>query len=342
MRAAFLTGPRTLELRETDLPAAGDDQVLVRVVGCGICGSDLHGWTHPELTIVAGDGPVPGFSGHEIVAEPIDAPGSLVALEPNRLTACGECATCVVGAAWFCRTRTPTPSFGFAEQLVVPVSSMFRIPASVRPVTATLVEPLACAVHTVRASSTARSAGRIDGAKVAVLGSGVTGLLTIAAATRLGASEVVATARHPHQADAARRMGAAEVLVPGGEDTEKKLRAFRPEFVVEAVGGKADTLSLAMKVAAPRGEVAVFGLFDEPQSVNLRRATYKELRLFFPVTYSVTDGVHDFEVAIDILADSGLDFDPLISHTFPLDEVDEAFRTAANKRSGALRVVVTP
>ena len=342
MRAAFLTGTRALEVRGTELPAVGDGQVMVRVVGCGICGSDLHGWNHPELTIVAGDGPLPGFSGHEIVAEPIDAPGALVAIEPNRLTACGACEVCEEGAAWFCRDRTAISSFGFAEQLIVPADSMFRLPGSVQPATATLVEPLACAIHTFRFSSTARLTGRLDGIRVAVLGSGVTGLLSIAAAVHLGASEVVATARHPHQAAAARRMGAADVLVAGGDETEKKLRAFHPEFVVEAVGGAADTLGLAMKAAAPRSEIAVFGLFDEPQSLDARRATYKELRFFFPVTYSVLDGVHDFEIAIDMLANSDLDFDSLITHTFPLSRVDEAFRTAANKQSGALRVVVEP
>ena len=342
VRAAYLTGPRHFELRDTDLPPLAEDQALVRVIGCGVCGSDLHGWKQPELTIVPGNGPMPGFSGHEIVAEPIDAPGSLVAVEPNRLTACGECDVCVRGSAWFCRKRSTLPSFGFAEQMVVPVESMFRLPARMSVSAATLVEPLSCAVHTMRFSHTSGATGRIDGARVAVLGAGVTGLLVVAAARYLGASDVVITARHPHQAAAARLVGATDVLVAGGESTEQALRAFRPGLVVEAVGGTANTLATALKVVAVQGEVAVFGLFDGSQRLDARRASHKELRLFFPVTYGVLDGVHDFEVAIDMLADAEMPFDSLISHQFPLRLIGDAFETAANKESGALRVVVAP
>ena len=342
MKSAFLTGAREFSVRETELRSLGDDEVLVRVVGCGICGSDLHGWSDPELTIVAGDGPLPGFSGHEIVAEPIDAPGSLVVVEPNRLTACGECDVCVGGAAWFCRNRAPLPAFGFSEQMVVPASALFRLPDGADELPATLVEPLACAVHTIRFSHSADDSGRIDGAKVAVLGSGVTGILMVAAARHLGAEEVVVTARHPHQGQAAEQMGAGVALIAGGEETEQALRAYRPDLVVEAVGGRADTLATAIKVVAPKGEVAAFGLFDQPQTLDLRRAAYKELRFFFPITYAVRNGVHDFEIAIEMLTGSDGSLGSLITHEFPLDRINEAFVTASDKRSGALRVVVTP
>lgn len=342
MRAAVLTGSRQLEVRDIDLPEVPDGHALVRVVGCGVCGSDLHGWNHPELTIVAGDGPLPGFSGHEIVAEPVESPGELVVIEPNRLSACGRCATCLDGAAWFCRDRSSVPSFGFAEQLIVPVASMFPVPEAVSAPTATLVEPLACAIHTVRFSAMADADGRIDGARVAILGAGVTGLLTVAAARHLGAAEVTITARHPHQAAAAAQLGATTVLDAGDADTTASLQAARPTLVIEAVGGRADTLGLAMRIAAPRGEVAVFGLFDGPQSLDVRRASYKELRFFFPITYAVMGGRHDFDVAIALLEQSGGGFDSLVTHTYPLDDIGTAFDTAAAKTSGALRVVVTP
>lgn len=333
MRAARLAGPQRLELVEVALPAPGPDEVVLEVEACGVCGSNLHEWRHPELSIDPAGAGAPGAVGHEIAAS-VD--GDLVVVEPNLATACGNCGACADGAAWFCRTRRRLPAWGFAERMVVPSRAIFRVSAGLGPAVASLVEPLACGVHAVRHSwSAARSGGRIDGLRVGVVGAGVTGLLAAAAARHLGAAAVAVVARHPHQAAAAAALG-AEVL-----DAEQ-LRRFRPSLVIEAVGGSADTLPLAIGAAASRGEVAVLGLFDEAQRVDARRAVYRELRLWFPATYAELDGVHDYAVALDLLARPDLPWESLVTHRYPLSEVAEAFTTAAAKREGVLRVVVVP
>ncbi|MCP3975439.1 MAG: zinc-binding dehydrogenase [bacterium] len=344
MKAAFLRGPRQLEIEEIELPDAGN-QVEVTVLACGICGSDLHGWEHPELSVGIKGGPAPGFTGHEIAVtytDPKTGAKTLATIEPNRLTACGSCEACRGRSAWFCRNRSGLEAFGYAEAMVVPPWSLFPLPAGTNPVLATLVEPLACAVHTIRSSHSARNDGRIDGLSVAVLGAGVTGILTAAAARYLGATEVTVTARHPHQADQALQMGANTVLEADDDDTLASLREVQPHLVVECVGGTAPTLALALRAVTAGGEVAAFGLFDEPQQIDTRRASMKELRMFFPITYGTIDGVHDFEVAIEMLTTTDLPFGSLVTHEFPLDDISAAFEAAADKRSGALRVVVKP
>ncbi|MCP3976083.1 MAG: zinc-binding dehydrogenase, partial [bacterium] len=177
---------------------------------------------------------------------------------------------------------------------------------------------------------------------VAVLGAGVTGILTAAAARYLGATDVTVTARHPHQGDKALQMGANRVLPADDDDTLASLREERPDLVVECVGGAAPTLSLALRAVRAGGEVAAFGLFDEPQEINTRLASMKELRMFFPITYGTIDGVHDFEVAIDMLTKADLPFGSLVTHEFALNDITEAFTKASDKKSGALRVVVKP
>jgi threonine dehydrogenase-like Zn-dependent dehydrogenase len=175
-----------------------------------------------------------------------------------------------------------------------------------------------------------------------VLGGGVAGLLAAVAARHHGASHVTVVARYGHQSTAAESIEADLVVAADDDRLIDLLRDSRPELVIEAVGGSAETVDLALRVVAPAGEVAVLGLFDQPQVFDARRAVFREIRLFFPVTYSVTDGVHDFEVALEIVAPRAEMLERLISHRFDLDDIDMAFRTAADKTSGALRVVVRP
>lgn len=347
-RAAFLVGPERFDVADVQLPPLAAGQALIDVAACGVCASNVHSWRHPELVIAHPDDAA-GAVGHEVagrvtaVAEDVAAapvPGALVCVEPNLATACGACAACAAGTAWFCRDRSRIATWGFAQRMVLPARALFAVPEGVSAEVATLTEPLACGVHAVRASWTAAQRGRrLDGVRVAVVGAGVTGLLAVAAARHLGAEAVVAMARYPHQAAQAEALGADEVV---SADDGDRLRALRPQLVVEAVGGRADTLRLAARVVAPAGEVAVLGLFDEPQPVDTRKAVFRELRVFFPVTYAVIDGVHDFDVALQILAAAPERFAALISHRFPLDRIADAFTTAADKHSGSLRVLVLP
>ncbi len=83
-------------------------------------------------------------------------------------------------------------------------------------------------------------------------------------------------------------------------------------------------------------------MFDQPQRIDARRAVFRELKISFPVTYRVQGGVHDFAIALDVLAGDPGRFAALITHREPLDRVGDAFRTAADKTTGTLRVVVAP
>ena len=350
MRAAVSVGARRLQVAEVDAPRPGPGHLAIDVRACGICGSNLHEWRAPERSIAPGGVVVPGVAGHELVGTVatlgagVDgpAPGTRVVVEPNLAQACGTCPACRDGTAWFCRDRTPLPVWGFAERVVVRAPAAFPVPAVVPDAVATLVEPLACGVHGLRGTERVLSRGSLDGATVAVVGAGVAGLLVLLAAGHLGAGRRVAVARHRHQARAADALGAHVVLDAGDTDLTEQLRAQRPDVVVEAVGGNAATFDLAVRAVVPGGEVVVLGLFHEPQSLDVRRAVLRELRLSFPVTYGVRDGVHDVDVALEALAAGGPAVGALVSHRFGLDDVDAAFARADDKSDDVLRVVVEP
>jgi (R,R)-butanediol dehydrogenase / meso-butanediol dehydrogenase / diacetyl reductase len=345
MRAAFIPSAEHLDVADATLRDRAGDEAVIAVAACGICGSNLHEWRHPDQGITSEI--LPGAGGHELSGRVLvaaddgsgPAVGERVTVEPNRVRGCGACTACRSGSAWFCPAPRVVGGWGFAERMVVPTAALFAVPDVVSDEAATLTEPLACGVHALRSSHLAATAG-IDGARVAVIGAGVAGLLTVAAARHLGAAAVAAVARHPHQAAAAAAVGADDVIAARDDDVADQLKRVGADLVVEAVGGSGETIDLAMRGVVAQGEVAVLGLFDTSPVLNTRRASFRELRLSFPLTYGVRDGVHDFEIALDILA--AADFDHLITHRFPLAEVGAAFAFAADKSVGALRVVVTP
>lgn len=337
--------PGRLELGEAELPPVGDGDVLVRVEACGICATNLHGWRRAP----AGPSGLPGAHGHEVAGtvERVGAgvrgvrPGDRVCLDPAAACGCGRCPACAAGDPMRCRAQALLPVWGLAEALVAPERGVVAVDPGLDPAVASLAEPLASAVHGLRHAHAAGATGRVDGADVAVLGAGALGLLALAAARHLGAAEVTAVARHPHQARAAATLGAHRVLAADATGLAEELRRLRAPLVVEATGGAAPTLELALGAVDRGGEVVVLGLFDGPRAIDVNAAVMRNVRVFFAAAYAARDGVTDVEIAVQ-----ALEADPLlaglVTHRMPLDGPEAAMRLAARRQDGVVRVVVTP
>jgi threonine dehydrogenase-like Zn-dependent dehydrogenase len=342
MRAAVASAGPAIEVRELPRPDPGPDEVRVAVRACGICGSDIH---------LFGAGAFrPGHTpGHEM-AGVVDAlgpgvrgpaPGTPVAVEPFR--ACGRCAACRRGFDPLCREARLLgvhAAGGLAEYVVAPAARLFAAPAPLPPPVLALAEPLAVAVHGLRRGGLER------GQRVLVLGAGSVGLLTLFAARALGAGEVVATARYPHQAAQARALGAARVL-DAAEATPEALAELSREdaidLAVETVGGRADTIAHAAGAVRPGGAVVVLGVFTAPVTLDTMPLLLKELRLVWSYCYHRPPGAApDFADAVALLARDPAAAERLVSHAVPLAEIGRAFALAADRRAGALKVSVVP
>ena len=340
MQEAVVSGEKSFEVREVERPAVEPGRVLVRVRNCGICGSDLH--------FYRGEFPAaPGLRlGHEIsgeVAELGEGVSGLserqpVAIEPVEV--CRDCDLCRTGRYQLCPGRkflgTVLPG-AFAEYITVPDYTVHPLPEGVDFEVGALVEPLAVSVHGLR------QVGLSFGERVAVLGSGTIGLMALVAARAMGASDVFVTARYPHQAEAARALGASHV-VDANENALEELRAAfagrPPEVVVETVGGHADTLNEAVALAAPSGRVSVLGLFTEPKTLNAMMVVLKEIRLFGGITYGRPSARSDFEVALEIARDHAGDLKRLVTHRVALRDIEAGFVTAADKSQASIKVTV--
>lgn len=342
MRAAAVRGRGRIEVASRAVPEPGPGEVRVRVEACGICGSDLHlygqGFFPPETT-----------PGHEpagvidAIGPDTQAParGTRVAVEPIR--GCGTCPLCRAGRYAICRSSrlagVHVPG-GLAEYLVVPAANVYPVPAELDPRVAALAEPMAVVVHALH-----RVAFQPH-QRVLVLGAGSVGLLAVAAARRLGARDVWVSARHPHQAERARALGATRVLSEAEATTEALDGIGREapiDVVVETVGGQADTLRAAAAAARPGGAVSVVGVFFGQLALDPMPLLLKEITLAWSYCYG-EDPAHgaDFAEAVDVVAAARDALAPLVTHTVPLDEVARAFALAADRRAGAIKVSVTP
>jgi threonine dehydrogenase-like Zn-dependent dehydrogenase len=306
--------------------------VRLQVEACGICGSDLHFW-HGHLRRPLGTSP-----GHELVGTVVDGPADLAdlryAVSPN--VTCGVCDFCRRGRTNLCGRGGPGLGLGrdggLADLVDAPLANLAPIPDGVDAVTASLTEPLAVTVRGV-------GLARVEpDSTVLVLGAGTIGLCA-ALVARDRAREVAIAARHPHQRAAAERLG---VTVLGEDDVVEWGKAHRPDVVIESVGGTAGTLDDAIRVVGRGGRIVILGTFSAPRPVDLQRLMMKEVGLLGSFCYGSGDREAEFTTAARLTGRWQDELAALTTHQFPLDEVADAFRTADDKATGAIKVTLTP
>jgi threonine dehydrogenase-like Zn-dependent dehydrogenase len=326
MRAAVWNRDGALDVEDRPTPEPRPGWLRVRVAATGICGTDLH--------FFRGSFPSPAglIPGHE-VAGAVDAVGEGVAIQPDTpvavepLLGCGQCAQCASGHTNRCAQRTlfgVTTRGGMAEYMTIPEAGAWPVPAGLDTRDGVLAEPIAVCVRGFRLADIAA------GDRVAIIGAGSIGLICIAAAQAAGAAEVQCSARHDFQRAQAVALGAAP------------LAGYDFDVVVETVGGHSDALHEAMGRARPGGTVVVLGIYDDLVPFSAYDLSLKELRLVGSNCYSHVGGHRDFAAALDLLADRHDDLVPLVTHEFALDQVNDAFATAADKSTGSIKVLVRP
>jgi len=298
-----------------DVPEPSGEGVLVEVRSAGICGSDLHMLEHGF--------PIPGTLGHEVAG--ILRDGRAVALEP--VAPCGHCDMCLGGDYFSCRRGAGMLygvglDGGMADRILVPERCIVPLPDNVRAEDACLVEPLAVAVHGIDMLDLT------PGSRVAVIGAGAVGLAATAVLTsRL--VDVQVAARHPAQQEAAQRVGAS--LEPEGEF----------DVVVECAGNSA-ALAEAARLCRPGGIVLLLATYWEDVSLPAADVCLKSLKLYASFLYGRRGLVRDVEAAAYLLSYRPELADILITHRLPLDAAPEAFAVAADRRAGAIKVVLEP
>lgn len=309
MRAVRSTPPgvTVVDVDEPDAPGA-----VVSMRSVSICASDLAYIGMGSTRIL----------GHELAGVTDD--GTAVAIEA--IFGCAECEQCLEGRYNLCvhgpTALGVTSDGGMSEHFAAPARALVPLPAGLDVRDACLVEPTAVAMHACRLTRVGPEQ------RVAVVGGGAIGLLVVAAATARGAAEVSLEARYPHQVELGERLGATE---PSGHY----------DVVIEAAGSES-ALHRAAELAQPGGTMGVLGVFGPEVTWPQHTCFRKEIRTVPSLGYCRHGHGRDFEDAAALLASHPDLVDALVTHRFPLEDAAEAFRVAADKSSGALRVVVEP
>jgi threonine dehydrogenase-like Zn-dependent dehydrogenase len=346
--AGAKVGP--LSLRDVDVPdLPGPGWVRVRPRLAGICGSDLatidgtsSRWFEPIVSF-------PFTPGHEVVGD-LDDDRRVVVVPVLSCVARGiqpVCSACADGRINHCERLghgdlEPGLQCGFCEStgggwstaMVAHESQLVSVPDGLTDEGAVLVEPAACAVH---------AAAQVDATRVAVLGAGAIGLLTIAALRRARPGiDLLATARYPHQRALAAELGADTVVAPDELDRVVRARSGSMRFdngqlsggieaVVDCVGS-AESIAQALRITAPGGTIHAVGM-PGVTTVDLTPLWQREVALRGAYAYERSD----FDAAMSMVTE--LDLQRLVSATYPLKRYEDAIDHAASAgRRGAVKI----
>lgn len=342
MRIAELAAPHRFQLLERPIEPPGPGEVQARVRAVGICGSDMHYYAEGSI----GDIPCayPMVLGHEPTGEIVKvgagvtgwAPGDKAVLEPA--VYCYHCEYCLSGRHNVCDnikflSMPEYPGF-FRDFVNLPVSNVLPLPAPLSFEQSTLFEPLAIILHSMKFAQPQ------VGGTAAVFGCGPIGLLTVAVLKISGVRRVFAVEPVAARRELARQMGADAVIDPAAEDPSSAVVSATGKRGVDVAidcAAKPGTLNHCIRATRATGRVVLTGIPSEAQvALDLHVMRRNEIHLF-----NVRRSNHETEACLELLRERPNLFGPLVTHSRPLDRIDEAFRLVENYSDGVGKMVVT-
>ena len=352
MRAAVFEKKGSIKLREVPKPKPGVGEALIRVTLTTICGTDVH--------ILRGEYPVRSglIVGHEPVGVVEEVGPGVIGYERGdrvivgAITPCGQCRACLSGAPSQCGHMGDgyeaiggwrfgnTINGCQAEFVLVPnaQANLAKIPASLRDEDVVL-----CPDIMSTGFSASERAGVRLGDAVAVFAQGPIGLCATAGAKMSGASLVIGIDRVPARLAMAKRMGADVVLNYEEQDvvTEvKRLTGGGVDIAIEALGTQ-PTFENALRVIRPGGTLSSLGVYSGHLSLPLD-AFAAGLGDHTLVTSLCPGGKERMRRLMSIVAAKRAPFEALVTHSFSLNQIEEAYDLFAHQRDGVLKVAVRP
>lgn len=343
MKALLYTQPYTFEYTDVPDPAVGDDDVLVRVKACGICGSDVAGHTGKTGRRIP-----PLIMGHEAagIVERTGAnvtdfsPGDRICFDST--VYCNQCRACKKGMFNRCVKRrvlgVSVPEFkqdgAFAEFVAVPHWICAKLPDTMSFVQASLLEPASIGTHAANRPSISTDD------TVVVIGTGTIGLFILQAAKLRGARTTIACDTNDFRLDLARQVGADVCINPGKVNLKEAIRQKTDgqdaNVSFEAVGFS-ETFRQAISITKTGGTVVAVGNLQKETEFNLQELVSRELT--FTGSYASSG---EFRTCIDLIASGRIDVKPLISQVLPLREGKAAFKRLLEGKENLLKIVLEP
>jgi threonine 3-dehydrogenase len=322
-----------LWLGEVDVPRIGINDVLIKVLRTGICGTDLHIYRWDEWaqqTI-----PVPMTIGHEFVGRIVETgsnvldffPGDLVSGEGH--VVCGRCRNCLAGRRHLCAhtlgVGVNRPG-AFAEYIALPMTNIWRHHESVPLDIASIFDPFGNAVHTALSFP-------VLGEDVLVTGAGPIGIMAAAVARHAGARYTVITDVNPYRLDLARKLGvtlAVDVRETSLRDVQTRLGMTEGFDVGLEMSGNPAAFRDMIANMSHGARIAMLGIPSQEMSIDWHTVIFNMLTI---------KGIYGREMyetwyKMTVMLQSGLDITPVITHRFPYAEFEKGFEAMLSGNSG--------
>lgn len=327
-----------LWLEDVPLPTIGINDVLIRVLRTGICGTDLHIWkwdAWAQKTI-----PVPLIVGHEFVGKIVEVGANVHDFHVGEIVSgeghvvCGHCRNCLAGRRHLCKD---TKGIGvnrpgaFAEYLALPYTNVWVHDPSIPRDVQAIFDPFGNAVHTALSFD-------LLGEDVLVTGAGPIGCMAAAVARHAGARHVVITDVNPYRLELARQLGATCIVDVRKEklpDVQKKLGMKEGFDIGLEMSGNEQAFRDMLANMAHGGKIAILGIPEKEMAIDWNIVIFNMLTL---------KGIYGREMyetwyKMTVMLQSGLDIRPIITHRFPYTDFQKGFDAMRDGNCG--KVILT-
>lgn len=339
MKAAVYYGKHDLRVEDFPLRELEENEVLVQVKYCGVCGTDVHIFNgdggsfevHPPL--------IPGHEYSGVVAKVGSAVktvkvGDRVSGDPNDM--CGECYYCKNGMQHFCTNNIgigTTDNGAFAEYVITHEKQLYKFSENLSFMEAAMAEPISCCLNGIDLCHIKM------GSTVLVIGGGPIGMIMMQLAKRAGAAKLIMSEPVEEKRELAMKLGATKTIDPIHEDVAEVLKDYcqNVDVVIECVGN-IHTQEQAVKLAGKKATVMFFGLAAPEDSFPLKPDDVFKKEL--TITSSFINP-YTYERAMQVLESKALDLESLITNVVSLDEIVDVFTKPEYRRTGKVMIKIS-
>ena len=322
-----------LWLKDVPEPEMGINDVKIRVLFTGICGTDLHiydwdAWASATI-------PVGLVVGHEFVGEVVEVGSNVLDCHPGQLVSgeghvvCGRCRNCLAGRRHLCahtRGVGVNRDGAFAEYIVLPMSNIWHHAQGVAPEVAAIFDPFGNAVHTALAFP-------VLGEDVLVTGAGPIGIMAAAVARHAGARHVVISDPNPYRRELAEKVGVTRAVDPTKmslKEVQKELGMTEGFDVGLEMSGNPNAFRDMLANMSHGGKIAMLGIPSQDMSINWNQVIFNQLTL---------RGIYGREMyetwyKMTVMLESGLDISPVITHRLNWKDYEQGFDAMRSGNSG--------
>ncbi len=339
MKALLLKEAKKLSLEEVSLPELNDDEVLIKVMAAGVCGTDLHLF---EGEGGATDSVLPLVMGHEYsgIVEKVGkgvtgfSVGDRVCMDPNLY--CGECYQCKCGKVQYCLNPMCYGVMrfgGFAQYSIINKKVLYKIPDSVSYESAALIEMVACCLHGIDRTNIQA------GDTVAIVGFGSVGQTMMHLANLSGAAKIVVLEPNEEKRKLALEMGAVLTIDPSGENAVEKIEKSSVRSIDKVIecSGNIHAMHSAVEIASKGATVMLFGLTSAGTKMTI--LPFEDVfRKELIITSSFVNPLCTQRV-IDMMETKVLDVESIITDKIPLDKSIEVFTDSSYRSRGKILIL---